>query len=237
MPITDDITNSKRDIHIAIVPDGNRRWAKKHGRPEWYGHAAGARKLREVARWCEKHPEIKTVTIYALSTENLQRDGGELSKLWGIYRDEFKQIAKAPETKEKKVRVNIMGNSATWRPDVREAAKEVMTVTRHYTGRVLNILLAYGSQFEIINAAKKVVKAGVRKLPLVPELFNKALMVTQPVDLVIRTGGQHRLSNFLLFQAAYAEIYFSDALWPDFSKTEFERILKWYGNCQRKFGK
>ncbi|MBU5557934.1 MAG: polyprenyl diphosphate synthase [Candidatus Aenigmatarchaeota archaeon] len=226
-----------QDIHLAIIPDGNRRWAKKHGKPEWYGHVAGARKLREVAKWCEKHPEIKTLTVYALSTENLQRDGGELSRLWNIYRDHFREIANSPETRKRKVRVNIIGNSATWRPDVREAAREVMRATRHYTGSVLNILLAYGSQYEIVNAVKKVVKAGVSKLPLVPELFNKALMITRPVDIIIRTGGEHRLSNFLLFQAAYAEIYFSNTLWPDFSRAEFERILRDYKKTNRRFGR
>lgn len=231
------MSDAERGIHISIIPDGNRRWAKLKGRPEWLGHAAGARKLRDVAKWCTEHPEIKTVTVYALSTENMQRDGGELSRLWGIYRSEFKHILTSPDTRRNGLRVNIIGNASAWRPDVREAATEVMRATRHYTGRVLNILLAYGSQFEILSAVKKVVKAGARRLPLVPSLFNKFLMVSQPVDLVIRTGGEHRLSNFLLFQAAYAEIYFSDTMWPDFSRKEFERILRWYRACQRKFGR
>ncbi len=224
-------------MHLAIIPDGNRRWAQKRGKPEWYGHMAGARKLREVANWCEKHPEIKTVTIYALSTENLQRSREELSKLWGIYHNELKRLAKSSDTKKKGLRINVIGDSSVWRPDVKQSAGEVMRATRHYTGRVLNIMLAYGSQFEIFNAAKKVVKAGVRKLPLVPALFQKALMIGQPVDLLIRTGGMHRISNFLLFQAAYAEIYFSDTLWPDFSRAEFERILKWHKKSEKKFGK
>lgn len=223
-------------IHLAVIPDGNRRWAQKRGRPEWYGHAAGARKLNELAKWCIDHPEIKTVTVYALSTENLQRDGGELNRLWGIYRNEFRRLVSSPDTRKNKLRVNIIGDSSIWRPDVKQAARELMSATRHYTGRVLNIMLAYGSQFEIFNAAKKVMKAGVRRLPLVPTLFQKAMMVTQPVDLLIRTGGMHRMSNFLLFQAAYAELYFSDTLWPDFSRAEFERTLNWYKKCQRKFG-
>jgi undecaprenyl diphosphate synthase len=224
------------NIHLAIIPDGNRRWAKKRGKPEWYGHLAGARKLREFAKWCEKHPEIKTITLYALSTENLQRDRAELNKLWALYNTEFQRIMSSPDTKKNNLRVNVVGDVSAWRPDVRQSAKELMKATKHYTGSVLNILLAYGSHYEIFNATKKVLKAGARRVPGVPTLFRKALMVGQPVDLVIRTGGMHRMSNFLLFQAAYAEIYFSDTLWPDFSRAEFERILKWYEKCQKKFG-
>jgi len=231
------MVEKSKDLHIAIIPDGNRRWAKARRKPDWYGHIAGAKKLREISGWCAKHPEIKTVTIYALSTENMQRDDHELNKLWGIYRNEFKRLVNSPSTKKNSLRVNVIGNSVEWRPDVREAAREVMKTTKHYTGRVLNILLAYGSQFEIVNAAKKIVKAGARRVPLMGKVFHKFLMVKEPVDLIIRTGGMHRLSNFLLFQAAYAELYFTDSLWPDLSKSEFEHILKWYQKTQKKFGK
>lgn len=177
------------------------------------------------------------MSVYALSTENLNREKAELDKLWEIYKKQFKHILNSKEIKENGMRVNIIGNAAAWRPDVRQAARDVMVATRNYGKSMLNILLAYGSQFEIMNSVKSVVKRGAKKLPLVPELFNKFLLVSKPVDLVIRTGGEHRLSNFLLYQAAYAEIYFSDTLWPAFSKAEFEKILKWYKNREKRFGK
>jgi undecaprenyl diphosphate synthase len=224
-------------MHIAIIPDGNRRWAQKTGKPAWWGHMAGAKKMEEFADWCSKHPEVKTVSVYALSTENLNRSPEELDRLWGIYQKEFTAMMKNKAMKEKGLRVNVIGNNALWRSDVRQAARDVMRATRQYTGGVLNILLAYGSQFEMMRGMKKLVGKGIKNVPFAEDTFNKLLMVTQPVDLVIRTGGQSRLSNFLLYQAAYAELYFTDTLWPDFSRKEFEKILKWYAAQQRKFGK
>jgi len=225
-------------MHVAIIPDGNRRWAQSNGKPAWWGHMAGAKKMEEFAKWCSKHKEIKTVSIYALSTENLNRSPEELDKLWGIYQREFKaMLSKNKMKKSNGLRVNVIGNNSLWRSDVRQAARDVMRATRQYTGGVLNILLAYGSQFEIMNGVRKLVKTGIKNVPFAEDTFNKLLTVTQPVDLVIRTGGQRRLSNFLLYQAAYAELYFTDTLWPDLSRNEFEKILKWYGTQQRKFGK
>jgi tritrans,polycis-undecaprenyl-diphosphate synthase [geranylgeranyl-diphosphate specific] len=224
-------------LHIAIIPDGNRRWARKHGKPIWYGHIAGAKKLHEVAEWCAKHPEIKTVSVYALSTENLTRDSAELNQLWELYKKQFNDLRRSEELRKRGLRVKIIGNSAAWRADVRQAAKDLMVATKNYTRGVLNILLAYGSQFEILNSAKRIAVKGASKMPMVPELFGKFMMVNRPVDLVIRTGGQRRLSNFLLWQAAYAELYFTDVLWPAFSRKEFEKALRWYREQQRKFGK
>ena len=198
---------------------------------------AGARRMEKFAEWCAQHPEIKTVSIYALSTENLNRSPQELNKLWSLYQREFKAMMKSKQLKKNGLRVNIVGNSNLWRSDVKQAAKDVMGATRQYTGGVLNILLAYGSEFEILKGMRKLAKKGIKKVPLAEGTFNKLLMVTEPVDLVIRTGGQRRLSNFLLYQAAYAELYFSNSLWPDFSKKEFEKVLKWYKLQKRKFGK
>lgn len=177
------------------------------------------------------------LSVYALSTENINRDIKELNKLWGIYKNEFKKILTSKRTKENGLKVNIFGNEALWRKDVKQVAKDVMRTTHNYTKSVLNILLAYGSQFEIVNAAKKIVGKGIHKVPLAEEMFHKFLMVNRPVDLIIRTGNEHRLSNFLLYQAAYAEIYFSKTLWPDFSKKEFEKILRWYKNRGRRIGR
>lgn len=227
----------KKSIHIALIPDGNRRWARKKGRPEWYGHMSGAKKMEEFMNWVLEHPEIKMVTIYGLSTENLQRDEKELGKLWMIYRKEIEKLRSSKKIKENNVRINIIGESIFWRHDFKHAAKSVMKSTENYTKNVLNILIAYGSQSEILSSFKKVAKAGVKAVPPLKNAMINYLMVNRPVDLIIRTGGQKRLSNFLLYQAAYSEIYFSDTLWPDFSRREFEKILKWFWEQQRKFGK
>lgn len=194
-------------------------------------------KLKDVAEWCAGDPNIKVVSVYALSTENLNRSKKEVDKLWGIYNKEFKGFLKDKRMRKRDLRIKIVGNSALWRKDVRQAAKDVMNATRNYTQGVLNILLAYGSQFEIINSAKKLVSKGIKTVPLAEDTFNKFLLVNEPVDLIIRTGGEHRLSNFLLYQAAYAEIYFTKTLWPDFSRREFNKILRWYRNRDRRIGR
>jgi undecaprenyl diphosphate synthase len=234
--MSDDVPHKVDNIHLAIIPDGNRRWAKKKKKPVWYGHIAGAKKMEEFLDWCLEHPEIKMVSIYALSTENLNRSEKELQKLWDIYKKEFKKLLKSKKVKNNEIRINIVGDVDVWRRDVKKLARTLMRVTENYTRYILNILLAYGSHFEIFNAVKKVIGKGIRSTPLLRQSFSRFLMVNRPVDLVIRTGGQYRLSNFLLFQAAYAEIYFSKTLWPDFSREEFEKILRWFKKQKRKFG-
>ena len=235
--MTDDISIGKREIHVAIIPDGNRRWARKRGRPEWYGHVKGAEKLETVLDWCIEHPEVKMISVYALSTENLKRSKEELSKLWWVYKNNLKRILNSKKIVDNNVRVNVIGDSTVWRSDVKQVAKNVENATGNYAKIIWNILIGYGSQYEILNAAKKVVKSGVKAIPPLRDAFVKYLMINKPVDLIIRTGGQRRLSNFLLYQSAYSEIYFSDTLWPDFSRKEFEKILKWFWAQQRKFGK
>jgi undecaprenyl diphosphate synthase len=222
---------------VALIPDGNRRWSKKRSKPEWYGHYAGAKKMEEFLDWTLEHPEIKIVSIYGLSIENLKRSEKELSKLWTIYKREFKKILNSKKIRDNKVRVNVIGEESLWRADVRHTANSVMKATSNYTKTVLNILIAYGAQSEILRSIKKVVKAGVKAIPPLRDMFVNYLMINKPVDLIIRTGGQNRLSNFLLYQSAYSEIYFSDTLWPDFSRKEFEKILDWFWNQERRFGR
>lgn len=193
--------------------------------------------MEEFLDWVLEHPEIKTVSIYGLSTENLNRSKKELSKLWDIYKRELKKLQNSKKIKNNKVKINVMGEEDLWRSDVKHVAKSVMRATESYTRSVLNILIAYGGQNEILNAIKKIVKFGVKSIPPLRDSFAKYLMINKPVDLIIRTGGQYRLSNFLLYQAAYAEIYFSNTLWPDFSRKEFEKILNWFWDQKRKFGK
>ena len=226
-----------KKLHIAIVPDGNRRWAKKNGKPVWRGHEAGARKMEELAKWCSERDDVGMITIYALSTENLRRDKRELKHLWDVYQKGLKKFVKTNKENGYNFRLNITGDAGIWKKDFRESARDVMKATKHYTGGVLNVLLAYGSQFEILNSVKKIAKKGICSMPTLKKAFLNFLLVKDPVDLVIRTGDEHRLSNFLLYQAAYAEIHFSKSLWPDFSKEEFEKILRWYYKRDRRMGR
>ncbi|MDD5416871.1 MAG: polyprenyl diphosphate synthase [Candidatus Aenigmarchaeota archaeon] len=217
--------------------DGNRRWAQKHKQPEIFGHKKGAETFENFLRWTQEYPEIKMISVYALSTENLGRSRDELKNLWKVYRENLKNVLRSEEIRKNQIQVRVLGNHNLWRSDVKKAAKEVMINTKNYTKSVLNILLAYGGQSEIVGSMNTLIKKGIRRIPIARDAFNKFLLVKKPVDLVIRTGGYHRLSNFLLFQSAYAEIYFSDTLWPDFSKKEFDKIMKWYFTQKKKFGK
>ncbi len=229
--------SSKREIHVAVIPDGNRRWSRKRGRPEWYGHYSGAKKMEQFLDWTLKHPEIRTISVYGLSTENLNRPKEELAKLWPIYKSEVSKLATSKKVARNSIRVNVVGDESLWRSDFRSAARSVMKTTENYTRILFNILIAYGSQSEILSSMKRVVKTGVKSIPPLRDALIKYMKISKPVDLIIRTGGQCRLSNFLLYQSAYSEIYFSKTLWPDFSEKEFEKILRWFWKQERKFGR
>lgn len=235
--MTDDTEVIKDKIHLALVPDGNRRYAVKNNKPIWSGHWDGAKKIEEFIEWCMEYPQIKRLSIFALSIENLKRDEKEINELWKIYKEKFHDLARSEKIKKHGMRVNIIGNEQIWGSDVSQAAKDAMLATAGYSRVILNILLAYGSTFEITNAIQKIVNKGIKKFTVTDDLLNKFLIISQPVDLIIRTGDQYRLSNFLLYQSAYAEIYFSNTLWPEFTKEEFDSIMKWYFQQQKKFGK
>lgn len=193
--------------------------------------------MEDLLDWVIEKPEIKMVTIYALSTENLNRSQKELKYLWDIYQREIEKLLTSEKINSNEIKVRVVGDTNSWRKDVRKTARKIMKETENYTRSVLNILIGYGSQYEILNAIKKVVKFGVKSIPPIRNTFVNYLMINRPVDLIIRTGGYHRLSNFLLYQAAYSEIYFTPTLWPEFSKREFNSILRWFWAQKRKYGK
>lgn len=228
--MTDDVRNKKTGLHIGLIPDGNRRYAKSKGMPVYEGHWEGAKRLEEFLEWCDEYPQIKMVSIFALSTENLNRSKIEVQALWEIYNSMFRRLLKDPRVKEKRMKVRILGNDVVWKPAIKDVAKELLETTKSYSRYILNLLLAYGSKFEINQAMKETIKKPFTKL-------DRALYVKKPLDLIIRTGKQHRLSNFMLYQASYAEIYFSDSMWPEFTKQEFSHIMDWYMEQQRKYGK
>lgn len=226
----DDKRGRKRNIHIGLIPDGNRRYAQKKGQSVWLGHWDGVKKIKQFTKWCLEYPEIKSISIFALSTENLDRAEREVEELWKVYKREFENILTDPVIRDNRVKVRIVGDDGLWKPDIKDAVKNAIDSTKHYSKHILNILLAYGSNFELSNAVKKIAGKPIAAL-------DKFLLVKEPLDLVIRTGGQRRLSNFMLYQASYAEIYFSDTMWPDFSKKEFRGIMEWYFHQQKKFGR
>jgi len=228
--------------HFGIIIDGNRRWAKARGLPPWEGHRAGAEKLNEFLNWCLEMG-IPQVSIYTLSTENLNRSKEELKHLFKLleeYVDGLLNDKKKFALLEKyEVRVRFVGELNRLPKKLIRLMGKLMEKTAKYQKRVLNFLVAYGGKSEIVNAVKKLAEEVIKhgKIEITEKDIEKHLYVPQPLDLVIRTGGYQRLSNFLLWQASYAEIYVTKTLWPDFSKKEFMKALRWFSQQKRNFGR
>jgi len=228
--------------HVAIIMDGNRRWARKLEKPPWYGHFFGSRKLEEILEWC-RELGIRTLTVYAFSTENFKRTPEEVNALMNLFEEKFRELIKDERVHRYGIRVNVLGRKELLPEKVREAAEEAERVTRKYSNYVLNIALAYGGRSEITDAVKEIVDdvlAGkIRKEDIDEELIKRYLYYPNmpDPDIVIRTGGEERISNFLLYQIAYSELFFVDVYFPEFRKIDFLRIIREYQKRQRRFGR
>ena len=225
--------------HIAIVMDGNGRWAKKRGLPRRAGHAAGAEVFRTIATYC-KDIGLDYLTVYAFSTENWKRPAEEVGAIMGLLK---KYLLEAIGQMERdRVKMEFFGDLSPLTPELRELCERTREISRHYEGCQVNICLNYGGRDELVRAAQAYARDCVdgRADPnhLSQEQFGGYLFsrgVPDP-DLVIRPSGELRLSNFLLWQSAYAEFYFTDVLWPDFSKEELHRAIAAYQSRDRRFG-
>lgn len=227
--------------HIGVILDGNRRWANKHGLKVWEGHKKGAETLTQFLKWCLELG-VKQVTVYGLSTENLRRSKKELKeifKLYSYYLDKWEKGEYDGLLEKYDVRVRFIGDLNKLPKRLVRIMGKIMQKTAKHQKRLLNLLIAYGSHFEIKETVKKIVEKVIEtgKIEIREKDIEKNLLVPTPLDLIIRTGGFHRLSNFLLWQAAYAELYVTKTLWPDFSKKELIKAIRWYNSVQRKFGR
>ncbi len=230
---------AKLPRHVAIIMDGNGRWAKKHKLNVAMGHRQGVETLREIIRHTDDL-KIEALTIYAFSTENWNRSKEEVGALMQLILDFFK--SEIDELDEKNVRILILGEKDEFPPKQREVLIEAEQRTGKNTGLTLNICLNYGGRAELVRAAKSIakdVKDGTLALSDVNEqtLSDRLYTANQPdVDLMIRTSGEMRLSNFLLYQCAYAEFLFPKVLWPDFTVQDYDEALLAYGGRERRFG-
>lgn len=222
--------------HVAIVMDGNGRWAQKRGLPRSFGHRAGTERLREIIRF-SSDAGIQALTLYAFSTENWRRPEEEKSVLFSLLIEYFN--SEIDELHENNVHITIFGEKDPFPEKVRAALLRAEDKTRANTGLRLNIALNYGSRAEILRAVRRCAEKAVR-LGAYPgdEAFeNELYSAGQPeLDLMIRTSGEERLSNFLLWQAAYAELYFTPIYWPDFTREEYIQALREYARRGRRFG-
>lgn len=219
--------------HVAIIMDGNGRWAKKRLMPRSFGHKQGMERMIGLMEHAFDLG-VDYITVYALSTENLKRPQAELEGLFDLIRKHF-----APYLERvcaRGVRLRAIGNVSLLPEDVREILKNSEARTAQYEGKGVNVALCYGARDEIVRAANEAVKRGEQ---VTEESFSRLLYTGgQPdPDLIIRTGKEVRLSNFLLYQAAYAELYFSDKMFPEFSDKDLEKAIAWYSGRTRRFGK
>lgn len=225
--------------HVAIIMDGNGRWAKKHGVPRKMGHKAGADALRNVSRFAGRMG-IEYITVYAFSTENWKRSAEEVKDLMELLLTYLKNAEK--ELAGDEVRIRIIGDKTKFSEELQKEMARVEKVTENNKACTVNIALNYGSRDEIVSAVKKIaekVKCGEVDIENIDDKLVSDNLYTNYMpdpDLVIRSSGEERLSNFLMWQSAYSELYFTDTLWPDFDEDEFTKAIEAYVSRNRRFG-
>ncbi len=225
--------------HIAIILDGNGRWAKKKGMPRNYGHTQGS---KNVERICEDAYKmgVKYLTVYAFSTENWKRPKEEVDALMNLLRNYMKTCLKTAE--KNRMRVRVLGDKTALDDDIRNRIAELEEATKNNDGLNFQIALNYGSRDEMIRAMKNMcmdVKDGKVEAEQIDEKLFETYLDTHDIpdpDLMIRTSGEQRLSNYLLWQLAYSEFYFTDVLWPDFTKEDLAEAIAYYNGRDRRFG-
>ncbi len=220
--------------HIAIIMDGNGRWAKKRSLPRTAGHAAGSKTFKTIARYCNKIG-IKYLTVYAFSTENWKRPQAEVNNIMNILRDYLKDT---DSFKDENIRLEFIGDRAPLADDIKELMLKAEADSQGATGLHLNIALNYGGRDEIVHAVREIVKEGIKAEDVTEQIITDRLYTAgQPdPDFIIRPSGEYRLSNYLIWQSAYAEYWFSDILWPDFSPKDLDRALEDFSRRNRRFG-
>ncbi|MDH5765103.1 MAG: isoprenyl transferase [Gammaproteobacteria bacterium] len=236
--------DSKQQIikpeHIVIVMDGNGRWAKKRFMPRTAGHKAGVKSTRKIVETCVEN-KIEALTLFAFSSENWKRPDQEVSSLMELFLTTLQSEVK--KLHEQSVCIRFIGDCTAFSDKLQKSIKQAEDLTVNNTGMNLNIAVNYGGRWDIATAcraiAEKVQASEIKTSDIDAELINQYVTLSDlpDPDLFIRTGGEQRISNFLIWQLAYTELYFTDVLWPDFDENEFDKALGWFVNRQRRFGK
>jgi len=233
-----------RPEHIAIILDGNRRWASGRQLNPWVGHHYGAEKVEDLLRWC-LNLDVKSITLYSFSTENFRRLPQEVDEIMQIAELKLRKLLKDENIHKHRVRVKVIGRLNLLPKHLQEIVRQVEEVTKDYNDHFLNVALAYGGREEIVDAARKIAQK-VERGELTPKGINEHLferhlytahLPKQDPDLIIRTSGEERLSGFLIWQCAYSELCFLDIYWPDFRKIDLLRAVRTYQRRKRRFGK
>ncbi len=240
MDIKTQIDSHRIPKHVAVIMDGNGRWAKQKGMLRIFGHRKGVNAVRETVT-AAAEIGVEVLTLYAFSTENWNRPKTEIKALMNILVSSLRNEMNLFQ--EKDINLQTIGTTENLPKKAQKQLKEVIELTKKNTSMVLNLALSYGSREEIVNTIKNISKKVVNKELLIEEINEKVInnhlyTFTLPdVDFLIRTSGEKRISNFLLWQIAYAELYFTDVLWPDFRKEDFFKAILEYQHRERRFGK
>ena len=240
MSILPKIDTQKIPNHVAVIMDGNGRWAKQKGMARVFGHKNGVKSVRETTE-AAREIGIKVLTLYAFSTENWKRPKREVDTLMRLLVSSLKD--ELPTLQKNDIKLQTIGQTENLPKKAQKELNEVTELTKNNTSMILNLALSYGSREEIVNTIKKISKKVVNTELSIEEINEKIInnhlyTFTLPdVDFLIRTSGEKRISNFLLWQIAYAELYFTDVLWPDFRKEDFFKAIYEYQHRERRFGK
>ncbi|NWK00961.1 di-trans,poly-cis-decaprenylcistransferase [Marine Group I thaumarchaeote] len=238
------IRNGDIPNHVALILDGNRRWAKMHLDIPKTGHWKGADAVENLLDWCEEL-DIRIVTLYALSAENLNRKDEELEQIYELIRMRLEKLYNDPRIHRCKMRVKGIGRIELLPDSIKDVLKRLDDVTKNYDNHFLNIALAYGGQYELVDAVKKIgkkIKDGslkiedINKKEIESNLYTSHLPQSSP-DMILRTSGEKRLSGFLMWQSAYSELIFMDIFWPEFRKIDLMRAIRTFQERKRRLGK
>lgn len=218
--------------HIAFIMDGNGRWAKKHLMPREYGHSVGAKKFREIAQYCADRG-VENVTVYAFSTENWKRPQKEVDAIMRLFREYINEAER--DFGKSDVRIRFIGNRDVFDEELQNEMDRVEKLTADRK-KTLCIAINYGGRGEIVDAVNQLIASG--KKEITEEDITKSIYsgVVPPPDMIVRTGGELRLSNFLLWQSAYAELFFTETLWPDLTTDEVDRLIETFYQRNRRYG-
>ena len=220
--------------HIAIIMDGNGRWAKKRGLPRNAGHAAGSKNFKEIAKYCNKIG-IEHLTVYAFSTENWRRPKSEVDGIMNILRDYLKD---SKNYIKENIKLDFIGDRSVLPEDIKELMITAENDSANATGLVCHLAINYGGRDEIVNAVRALIEKGTPKTEITEQLISDFLYTANipDPDLIIRPSGEYRLSNFLIWQSAYSEFWFSDILWPDFKPKDLDKAIEDFKARNRRFG-
>jgi len=239
-----EIRNGDIPNHLALILDGNRRWAKKNLSMKNIGHWRGADAVENLLDWCEEF-DIKIITLYALSAENLERKDKELEYLFDLIKIRLEKLYNDPRIHRNKMRVKAIGRIELLPESIKDVIRRLDELTKIYNEHFLNIAIAYGGQDELVDAVKKIgdkLKQGrlkiddINKQEIESNLYTSHLPQSSP-DLILRTSGEKRLSGFLMWQSAYSELVFMDILWPEFRKIDLMRAIRTFQKRKRRLGK